>query len=254
MVWRGARCLPLKQPIVVRPELRRHSAQDPGPDDPGRRPERHAGLACGGERDPTLRLRPLHVRAQGATEDVRQKAMRPLRDALSDESYTGLLGTTDSETIFAGLLDRLRENSGDLGGATTETIRHVSGICAKLGVRATLNLAVTDGTAITFARHSSEGPGNSLVLRRERDGFPGGGRRSLRAPGRGPEMARGPGPAPPYGGRGWSFAAPAVRYFAEGAPRLFITRRCEHKRPVASSTGNLGCQATVLGQPDDIAL
>ena len=98
----------------------------------------------------------------GAVEDFRRTAMRPLRDALSDESYAGLLGTTDSETILAGLLDRLRENSGDLGGAITETIRHVSGICAKLGERATLNLAVTDGKTMSFARHSTEGPGNSL--------------------------------------------------------------------------------------------
>ncbi len=87
-----------------------------------------------------------------------------LRDALSDESYAGLLGTTDSETIFAGLLDRLRENSTDLGGAITETIQHVSGICVKLGVRATLNLAVTDGKTMSFARHSTEGPGNSLYF------------------------------------------------------------------------------------------
>jgi len=109
----------------------------------------------------------------GAIEDFRQKAMRPLRDALSDESYGGLLGTTDSETIFAGLLDRLRDNSGDLGSATTETIRNVSGICAKLGMRATLNLAVTDGKTMSFAHHSTEGPGNSLYFVESGEAFPG---------------------------------------------------------------------------------
>ncbi len=108
----------------------------------------------------------------GAIEDFRRTAMRPLRDALSDESYAGLLGTTDSETIFAGLLDQLSENSGDLGGSTTETIRHVSAVCAELGVRATLNLAVTDGMAMAFARHSTEGPGNSLYFVEDGMAFP----------------------------------------------------------------------------------
>lgn len=43
----------------------------------------------------------------GSIENFRHTAMRPLRDSLSDESYAGLLGVTDSETIFATLLDHL---------------------------------------------------------------------------------------------------------------------------------------------------
>src|SRR3712207_8029756 len=35
----------------------------------------------------------------GAIRDFRRTAMRPLRELLSDESYSGLLGTTDSESI-----------------------------------------------------------------------------------------------------------------------------------------------------------
>jgi glutamine amidotransferase len=100
----------------------------------------------------------------GAIEGFRRTAMRPLRDALSDESYAGLLGTTDSETIFAGMLDLLQENPEDLAGVTEETIRHVTGVCEELGVRATLNLAVTDGAAMVFARYSTQGPGNSLYF------------------------------------------------------------------------------------------
>jgi glutamine amidotransferase len=109
----------------------------------------------------------------GAIENFRHTAMRYLRDALSDESYAGLLGATDSETIFAGLLDRLREAPGDLAGATAETVRHVSTVCGKLGIRATLNLAVTDGAAFAFSRYSTEGPGNSLYLIEDGRTFPG---------------------------------------------------------------------------------
>jgi glutamine amidotransferase len=109
----------------------------------------------------------------GAIENFRHTAMRHLRDALSDESYAGLLGVTDSETIFAGLLDRLREAPGDLVGATAETVRHVSTVCGGLGIRATLNLAVTDGAAFAFSRYSTGGPGNSLYLIEDGRTFPG---------------------------------------------------------------------------------
>jgi gamma-glutamyl hercynylcysteine S-oxide hydrolase len=109
----------------------------------------------------------------GAIEDFRRRAMRPLRDALSDEAYSELLGVTDSETIFAGILDLLKENPADLAGAARETIYHVTGVCDGLGVKAALNLAVTDGTAMAFTRYSTEGPGNSLYCLEDAGSFPG---------------------------------------------------------------------------------
>jgi gamma-glutamyl hercynylcysteine S-oxide hydrolase len=109
----------------------------------------------------------------GAIQNFRQKAMRKLRDSLSDEAYSGLLGVTDSETIFAGLLDLLRQDPADLTGATRDTIRHVAEACDRLGVEATLNLAVTDGTEMVFTRYSTEGPGNSLYVFEDAGAFPG---------------------------------------------------------------------------------
>jgi glutamine amidotransferase len=109
----------------------------------------------------------------GAIDNFRYTAMRPLRDALSDESYAGLLGTTDSETIFAVLVDHLREDPRDLTGALVGTLRYVSGICAGLGVRATLNVGVTDGGAMVFTRYSTEGSENSLYFVEDGRAFPG---------------------------------------------------------------------------------
>ncbi len=109
----------------------------------------------------------------GAVEDFRRTAMRPLRGSLSDESYAGLLGATDSETIFARLRDLLAGDPGDLAGATLETVRHVAEVCEKLGAKATLNLAVTDGTAMAFTRYSTRGPGNSLYFLENGRAFPG---------------------------------------------------------------------------------
>jgi predicted glutamine amidotransferase len=62
----------------------------------------------------------------------------------------------------AGLLDRLRRSSGNLAEASSDTLRHASAVCAKLGVRATLNLGVADGERMAFARYSAEGQSNSL--------------------------------------------------------------------------------------------
>src|SRR5919112_3484108 len=116
----------------------------------------------------------------GAIKNFRTVAMRPLRDALSDASYSKLLGVTDSETIFALLLDRLRDaeaepgDDGSLAEATAETLRMVSRICTKLGVYASLNIGTTDGEAAVFARYSTEGPGNSLYFVQDGEAFPNG--------------------------------------------------------------------------------
>ena len=109
----------------------------------------------------------------GAIDGFRDGPMRLLRDSLSDESYAGLLGVTDSETVFALTLDRLRRGLG-LGEALEDTVRQVSAVCEKLGRRGTLNLALTDGQAMAFVRHSTEGPANSLYLLEDGEGFPGG--------------------------------------------------------------------------------
>src|SRR5919107_5185455 len=114
----------------------------------------------------------------GAIRGFRQTAMRPLRDALSDASYSELLSVTDSETIFALLLDRLGDaetepgDDGSLAEATAETLRMVSRICTKLGVYASLNVGITDGEAAVFARYSTEGSGNSLYFVEDGEAFP----------------------------------------------------------------------------------
>jgi glutamine amidotransferase len=114
----------------------------------------------------------------GAIKNFRATAMRPLRDALSDTSYSTLLGVTDSETIFTLLLDQLREtkpcigDTGSLAEATAETVWRVSAVCTGLGVHASLNVGVTDGEAMIFARYSTEGPGNSLYFVEDGKSFP----------------------------------------------------------------------------------
>ena len=107
----------------------------------------------------------------------------------SDRSFAGIASKLRSrsvfaavrdatpETIFAGLMDRLRalENpgTGELAGATEETVRHVCEVCAGLGVNATLNLGLTDGEALVFTRYSLAGTGGSLYYLEDGGAFPG---------------------------------------------------------------------------------
>ena len=109
----------------------------------------------------------------GAIPNFRQTAMRSLRERLSDEAYARLLGVSDSETIFAGLLDLLSDDPADLAGALRGTTRLVTEVCGRLGIEATLNLAVTDGTTMAFTRYSTEGPGTSLYVLEDAETFPG---------------------------------------------------------------------------------
>ncbi|MBA2693965.1 MAG: ergothioneine biosynthesis protein EgtC [Rubrobacter sp.] len=107
----------------------------------------------------------------GAIDGFRHTAMRPLRDTLSDERYSDIIGASDSETIFACLLDRM-DGSTDLREAILETIRLVSDVCEARGTKATLNLGATDGEEMVFARHSTEGPDNSLYFIEGGEAFP----------------------------------------------------------------------------------
>ena len=104
----------------------------------------------------------------GAIKDFRHTVMRPLRSLLSDASYSELLGVTDSETIFALLLDRLREakahpgDAGTLAEATSETLRQVSQTCSKLDVYAALNVG---GVAKALTPAGDRRPGAARVGR-----------------------------------------------------------------------------------------
>ena len=115
----------------------------------------------------------------GAIRHFRHTAMRPLRNLLSDESYSNLLGVTDSETIFALLLDRLGARGAKVGDAaalaeaTAATLEKVSSVCKALSIPATLNVGVTDGEVMVFSRFSTEGPANSLYVLEDGRSSPG---------------------------------------------------------------------------------
>ncbi|WP_119066508.1 ergothioneine biosynthesis protein EgtC [Rubrobacter indicoceani] len=97
----------------------------------------------------------------GAVDDFRETVMRPMRASLSDKRYRGITGASDSETIFALVLDRL-DNESSPKDALLDAVGFIESMCRDYGTKATLNLALTDGEEMVFVRYSTAGATNSL--------------------------------------------------------------------------------------------
>lgn len=97
----------------------------------------------------------------GAIDDFRNTVMRPMRGSLSDERYRGIIGSSDSETIFALVLDRL-DGGMPPKDALLDTLRYIESSCRNYDTKATLNLGLTDGVEMIFTRYSTAGATNSL--------------------------------------------------------------------------------------------
>jgi glutamine amidotransferase len=98
------------------------------------------------------------------------KIKRALRTRLSDTAYSRIEGSTDSEHIFALILDRL-EAVGEvtlqsMREAMHASIREVLRLCAAANVRepCQLNLALTDGVQAVACRFSDGDPAAANTL------------------------------------------------------------------------------------------
>jgi len=96
----------------------------------------------------------------GYIENFRRSLYRPLADLLIDELYQNIHGTTDSEHIFALLLQYLRQYEPVM--ALQQTLRQVLALAVKCGVSASLNCIFSDGSYICACRYSSSSPAPSL--------------------------------------------------------------------------------------------
>lgn len=101
----------------------------------------------------------------GYIERFRVTLMRKLREVLRDEYYTAIGGLTDSEHIFALLLNRLHGRPVtlptlmDAVGATISQLRQWAD---RSGLRLALNCAVTNGEYMVVSRFSTVAPAPSL--------------------------------------------------------------------------------------------
>ncbi len=97
----------------------------------------------------------------GYIQNFRHTLMRTIRDSLEDEYYQAIRGTSDSEHIFALLLNYWQGAKLDLGEALRLTVQQLVAWAGD-SVELTLNLLVTDGTRIAGVRTSHRSLSPSL--------------------------------------------------------------------------------------------
>ncbi|MFW6051226.1 MAG: ergothioneine biosynthesis protein EgtC [Myxococcota bacterium] len=104
----------------------------------------------------------------GYIRDFKRTLERPMRDALGDEAYQALGGTSDSEHLFAHLLDALHAAGANANGLLDAVRRSLLGVSSMIDaakVPALLNVAVTDGRELVAARHAVGEVAPTLYLR-----------------------------------------------------------------------------------------
>jgi ergothioneine biosynthesis protein EgtC len=109
----------------------------------------------------------------GYIRDFKRTAARRLREGLSDEAHAALGGTSDSEHVFAHLLDAMgTAPAGDMAlvDAVRRSLGDLSEILTGLDVPALLNVAVTDGSQVVAARHAVGNTAPTLQVLERPDG------------------------------------------------------------------------------------
>jgi ergothioneine biosynthesis protein EgtC len=109
----------------------------------------------------------------GRVENFRQTIYRPIRDRLSDFAYQAIKGSTDSEHIFALLLDEVQANPAiGIEQALSATLRYLDTLAKSHQTRASVNLLIGDGKRLIASRFASDRHSPSLYWLRDDSTFP----------------------------------------------------------------------------------
>ena len=109
----------------------------------------------------------------GRIENFRQRLYRPLRDRLGDVAYQSIKGSTDSEHLFALLINELQANpSVTLEQALQTALLTLDELAKSHQVVASANLLVSDGHHLVASRFASGTLAPSLYWLRDDPAFP----------------------------------------------------------------------------------
>jgi glutamine amidotransferase len=109
----------------------------------------------------------------GRIENFRQTLHRTLRDRLSDDAYHAIKGNTDSEHLFALLLDQLQANpSASLEQALQNALLNLNQLAKSHHVATSANIVVSDGHCLVASRFASDIQAPSLYWLRDDPAFP----------------------------------------------------------------------------------
>lgn len=89
----------------------------------------------------------------GFIQSFRQTLYRPLRDRLGDQAYQLIQGLTDSEHIFATIIDEL-ETSANLTDALHRSLKVLTELGEDHQVPFSANLILTDGKQLVASRYA----------------------------------------------------------------------------------------------------
>ncbi len=110
----------------------------------------------------------------GKIERFNSAFMRDLRKDLPNDLYAALQGSSDTETLFLLLVDRLRRGSNPTE-AVRDLIEAVRGRVAPKGLEAQLNMVLSTPDRVVVSRFGTTGESNSLYVNRAWPGAPAGG-------------------------------------------------------------------------------
>ncbi|KAM3089697.1 ergothioneine biosynthesis protein EgtC [Phormidesmis sp. 146-35] len=107
----------------------------------------------------------------GFIKNFRQTLYRPIRDRLSDLAYQLIKGNTDSEHLFALLIDEL-QTTDSLAQALNQTIKLVAQLADKQETPFSANLMVSDGQQLVVSRYADRLKVPTLYWLRDHPSFP----------------------------------------------------------------------------------
>ncbi|MEQ9371560.1 MAG: class II glutamine amidotransferase [Coleofasciculus chthonoplastes F3-SA18-01] len=109
----------------------------------------------------------------GFIERFRQTLYRPIRDRLSDEIYQSIHGTTDSEHIFALLVNELQTvPDASLEKALSQTLIQLTQLAESYHVNFSANVIISDGHSLVASRYASGSSAPTLYWVRDDPNYP----------------------------------------------------------------------------------
>jgi glutamine amidotransferase len=111
----------------------------------------------------------------GRIENFRSSLYRPIRNQLNDEIYQLIKGSTDSEHIFALLLNQWQANPGkSLEQALHHTLLQLSELAQQYQSQVFANIVISDGHRLIASRFATSLPAPSLYWLQDDSTFPQG--------------------------------------------------------------------------------
>lgn len=109
----------------------------------------------------------------GFIHNFRTSLYRPIRNSLSDEIYQLIQGSTDSEHIFALVIEQLHQNPDlSLEGALKQGLEYLTELAHQQQVYFSANIIISDGQKIVASRYANRSPVPSLYWIKDQVNYP----------------------------------------------------------------------------------